>query len=102
MTNPSYQRKEPIVVTERMRRQIAGAVAELDLAQIAVSRKLTPAERVWQAASMIDAAERVAAYRLCQRDPALTEDQSLRIVREGMIEYFKRQPSTRGAISHAP
>lgn len=88
MTNPSYQRKEPVVVIERMRRQIAGAVAELDLAQIAISCQLTPAERVWQAASMIDAAECVAAYRLRQRDPTLTDDQSLRIVREGMIEYF--------------
>ena len=33
MENPSYQRKTPIVVTEKMRRQIAGAVAEIDLAQ---------------------------------------------------------------------
>ena len=27
MDNPSYQRKEPFVITERIRRQIAGAVA---------------------------------------------------------------------------
>jgi hypothetical protein len=101
MSNPSYHRKDPIVVTERMRRQIAGAVAELDLAQIAVSRKLTPADRIWQAASMIDAAERVAAYRLCQRDPALGEDESLRIVRAGVITYFKRQQSAKGASSDA-
>ena len=64
MKNPSYQRSAPIVVTERMRRQIAGAVAEIDLAQIAISKQLTPAERTRQALSMIATAQRVAAYRL--------------------------------------
>ena len=48
-----------IVVTEKMRRQIAGAVAEIDLAQMEFIRRMTPAERVRRAADMIDAAERV-------------------------------------------
>jgi len=92
MSNPSYSRKDPIVVTERMRRQIAGAVAELDLAQIAISRKLTPAERTWQAASMIDAAERAAATHLRLAHPDLTPDDALRIVRTiGIVEYERRQ-----------
>jgi hypothetical protein len=92
MQNPSYQRKEPIVVTERMRRQIAGAVAELDLAQIAISRRLTPAERAYQALSMIDGAQRVAAYRLCARRPELSSDEALHIVRTiGIVEYERRK-----------
>ena len=101
MQNPSYWRKEPIVVTERMRRQIAGAVAELDLAQIAITRHLTPAERTWQAASMIDAAERVAAYRLRQRYPEMEEMDALHIVREGLITYFKRKAQTTWTPSYA-
>lgn len=98
MENPSYARKEPVVVTERMRRQIAGAVAELDMAQIAISRKLTPAERVRQAASMIDAAERVAATHLRLAHPDLTPDDALRIVRTiGIVEYERRR---RQATTH--
>jgi predicted transcriptional regulator len=89
MKNPSYQRKEPIVVTERMRRQIAGAIAELDPQQLAVTRRLTPGQRVWQAASMMAAGEQVAAYRLRQREPELSEQEALRIVRGGLFEYFK-------------
>ena len=34
MDNPSYHHKTPLVVTEEMRREIAGAVAEIDLAQL--------------------------------------------------------------------
>jgi hypothetical protein len=77
-----------------MRRQIAGAVAELDLAQIAISGRLTPAERTYQALSMIDGEQRVAAYRLRQRHPEMEEVEALRIVREGLITYFKRKAQT--------
>jgi hypothetical protein len=61
--------------------QIAGAVAELDLQQIAILRRLTPAQRVEQAVSMIELAEQVAAYRLRQRHPELSEIEALRTVR---------------------
>lgn len=63
------------------RAQIAGAVAELDSQQIAISRRLTPAQRVEQAISMIELAEQVAAYRLRQRQPELSELEALRTVR---------------------
>lgn len=95
MRNPSYQHKEPIVVTERMRRQIAGAVAEVDLAQVAISRRLTPAARTYQALSMISAAQRVAAHRLCARHPELSEQDALRIVRSiGIVEYERSRRQT--------
>jgi DNA-binding MurR/RpiR family transcriptional regulator len=58
-----------LTVTDKMRRQIAGAVAEIDLTQIAITRRMTSAERVQQAASLIEAAERVGVYRLRQLRP---------------------------------
>jgi len=61
--------------------QIAGAVAEVDPRQIAIFRRLTPAQRVEQAVSMMELAEQVAAYRLRQRHPELSEIEALRAVR---------------------
>ncbi len=72
-------------LTEHMRRLLAGAVAEVDPRQIAMSRHLTPAQRFQQAVSMIDLAERVGAYRLRQRRPDLGEIEALRIVRSQNI-----------------
>ncbi len=43
MENPSYWRRAPLVVTEKMRREIAGAVAEIDLGQMEIFRRMTPA-----------------------------------------------------------
>ncbi len=78
-------------VTNRMRRQIAGAVAEIDLEQMAIVREMTPAERAQQAASLIDAAERVGVYRLMQREPSLSEDEAYRIIRGGLANYYRQQ-----------
>ena len=83
--------RQKIVVTEKMRRQIAGAMAEIDLGQMAFVRRMTPAERVRRAADMIDDAERVGVYRLRQRQPELSEDEALRIVRGEILEYYKKQ-----------
>ena len=75
-----------------LRKIIAGAVAEVDLAQVAISRRLTPAQRVAQAASMIRAAESVAAHRLRHLAPELSEREALLIIRQGgIIEYRRRQ-----------
>jgi hypothetical protein len=90
METEPYQKNNrhgSLLVTDKMQRQIAGAIAEIDLAQMALVGQMTPAERVQQAASMIDAAERVGAYRLCQRRPELSEDDALRIVRGGLLNY---------------
>lgn len=78
-------------LTNEMRREIAGAVAEIDLAQVAIARKLTPAERVQQAVSMIEAAEQVSVYRLRQREPHLSEEEAYRIVRQGLTRYWARE-----------
>lgn len=63
------------------RQAIAGAVAEIDLRQVEISRHLTPAQRLEQMQSMIDLVEGVAAYRLRQRQPELSEAEALRIIR---------------------
>jgi hypothetical protein len=71
---------------------ISGAVAEVDPTQVLASRSLTPAQRVAQAASMIRAAESVAAHRLRHLAPELSEREALLIVRQGgIIEYRRRQ-----------
>lgn len=69
------------------RQAIAGAVAELDPHQVAISRRLTPAQRVQQALSMIELAERVAAYRLCQQHPEMNEIEALRAVRRRAYDF---------------
>lgn len=91
MENPSYRRKEPFVITEKVRRQIAGAVAEIDLVQMAIVSKLTPAERVQMALSMIDACEKAGVTQLRQRQPELSEDEAYRIVRGGLLNYYKER-----------
>ena len=70
------------LLDERLRRLIAGAVAEVDPKQIAVSRRLTPAQQFQQGRSMTELAEQVATYRLRQRQPELREGQARRVVRE--------------------
>ena len=58
---------------------------------MAIVRNMTPAERVQQAASLIDAAERVGVYRLRQREPSLSEDEAYRIIRGGLTNYYRQQ-----------
>jgi len=77
----------PGVFDEQTRRQIAGAIAEVDPAQMAVTRKLTAAQRFQQMLSMIDFVEGAAAYRLRLRQPELSEGESLRIVRGRHVEF---------------
>ena len=90
-TNPSYQRKEPFVVDERIKRVIAGAIAEVDPQQIAILRRLTVAQRVQQATSMIRAAEQVGVYRLRLREPELSEKEAYYIIRSGTLFSRKRK-----------
>ena len=65
----------------KTRQLIHGAVTEVDPQQIANTRRLTPAQRFQEATSMIRLAEQVSAYRLRLRQPHLTEEEALRIVR---------------------
>jgi len=66
---------------DHSRRLIAGAVAEIDPVQMAISRKLTAAQRFEQGVSMIRLAEQVGAFRLRLRKPELSEQEALRLIR---------------------
>jgi len=68
---------------DNMRREIAKAIAEVDRAQIAITKKLTPAQRFQQMLSMIDFVEGVAAHQLQLRKPYLSRAEALRIIRLG-------------------
>jgi hypothetical protein len=89
--NPSYQREKPFVLTDEVRKAIAGAIAEVDREQIRLLRTKTIAERVQMAASMIEATEQVGVYRLRQREPELSEEEALRIVRRGLMDHSKQK-----------
>lgn len=74
-----------MALSERQRQQIAGAVAEVDNAQIAASRHLTIPQKMAQAFSMIQLAEEVSSYRLRKRQPELSNAIALQIVRKADI-----------------
>lgn len=74
-------------LTEQQKREIAGAVAEVDDAQIAIWRKMPPARRVQLALSMIHAGERVGTYRLRLRRPELSQAEALFIVRKAPFAW---------------
>lgn len=66
---------------------IPGAVAEVDPRQIAIYRRLSPAQRFQQMQSMIDLVEGIAAHRLRQRQPDLSEADALRTVRGRDVSF---------------
>lgn len=86
---PSYQKNLNYVLNDQVRAAIRGAIAEIDLEQVAISKKLTPADRAFQAASMIEAAEDVAVHRLQLRHPDVTKDEAYRIVRSGQLMNYE-------------
>lgn len=69
----------------RLERGLRGALAEVDPAQMKILRLRTPAYRVAQAASMIAAAEEVGTYRLQLRQPQLTSQNALQIIRQKRV-----------------
>jgi hypothetical protein len=76
-----------VALSERQKRQIAGAVAEVDDAQIAIWRKMSAARRTQLALSMIHAGERVGTYRLRLRRPELSQSEALFLVRKAPFEW---------------
>lgn len=68
-------------LTDKEEREIAGALRDVDPAQIAVTRRLKPAQRVQQGLSMIRVAEIVVAYRTRARFPGLSRGKAMGIAR---------------------
>ena len=105
MSNPSYQRKEPPLPPEELRRHVQAALVGLDPAQLAIMAKLTPAQRVQMAVSMMEAAEQAGVIQLRRREPELSEIEALRIVRRGFLSYFKEKqpfPNSPSPSPHLP
>lgn len=86
-TSYSMRLAQPLVIDEQIKRMSAGAVAEIDPAQITMARTCTPAQRVWQALSMMRAAERVSAFHLQQKQPELSEDEAVLAVRQRGLAF---------------
>ena len=64
--------------------EIAGALAEVDPAQISVFQRLTTAQRAQQGLSLIRTAEQAVAYQLRVRQPELTPGMSLGLARKAL------------------
>jgi hypothetical protein len=60
---PGYYLEGRLTLDPHLQRLISGAVAEVDPAQMAISGRLTPAQRFRQGYSMTRLAERVSTYR---------------------------------------
>ena len=73
-------------LTCKQEREIAGALREVDPAQVSVSRELSAAQRLQQGLSMIRVAEGVASYRLRILRPELTEEMSLGLARKAALD----------------
>lgn len=75
-----------MALTDKQEREIAGALRDVDPAQISVTRNLTTAQRTRQGLSMIRIAEQVASYRIRARRPELTEGMSLGLARKAVVD----------------
>lgn len=65
---PGYYLREQARVSSAVRNAIDGAVAEVDLDQVTITRQLQPGERVQQGLSISNLANQVVTYRKTQRE----------------------------------
>lgn len=74
-----YIRGQPRINPE-LARVLDGSVAEVDPAQIAIFRRLGPAERFQQGCSISDTARRAVASRIQQKQPQLSFAEASRLI----------------------
>jgi hypothetical protein len=79
-----YVRGRPLL-DPQLEKRMLGAMAEVDSAQLAITRRLPMVERFAQGFSMIEAIERAGAYRLRIRQPHLSEAEALYLTRQGKV-----------------
>lgn len=72
-----YLRGQPDLLPE-FSRMILASAAEVDHRQMAIYRRLSPAERFRQGCEISDTARRVVAYRIRKENPSLTVDEANR------------------------
>ena len=73
-----YLRNQP-ALSQETRDALKGSLAELDLAQLRISGRLSPRQRFFQGCSIGDLARETVAYRLRQRSPALSPAEARRL-----------------------
>ena len=101
MTASTEKSRNTPGIDERTRTVIAGAVAEVDLVQIAILRQMTPAQRFAQMLSMLYFTETAAADRLRLRENSLSERGALQIVRSGqMVQWLMEHRKQMQAHTH--
>jgi hypothetical protein len=79
-----YIRGRP-ALDPQLERRMKGAMAEIDPAQMVITRRLTTAQRFAQAMSMIEFVTNAGAYRLQQRQPTLSWPEALQRARQGKV-----------------
>ena len=77
-----YLRGQPSLAPELVK-SLEGSIAEVDLAQISIYHRMSPAERFRQGCSISDAAREVVAYRIRQRNPQLSLAEANRLALQG-------------------
>ena len=78
-TRPGYYLVGQPTLHPDLARTLAGSIAEVDPAQIAIFRRMSPQERFRLGASISDTARKVVAYRLQQRNPNLSPEEANRM-----------------------
>jgi hypothetical protein len=79
LSRPGYFLLHQPALGVELANAIAGSVAEVNLAQIAILSKLTPGERFQIGCSISDTAREAVAYRLRLRQPELGTPESKRL-----------------------
>ncbi|MCZ0940027.1 MAG: hypothetical protein OXJ55_15400 [Caldilineaceae bacterium] len=69
-------------LTEKQEREIAGALRDIDPAQVLVNQQLTTGQQAQKGLSMIRIAEEVASYRMRARRPELSREESMGMARQ--------------------
>lgn len=69
LERPGYYLRGQPPIASKLAQTLDGSVAEVDPAQIAIFRRLSPAERFQLGCSITDGALEVVAYRIKQRNP---------------------------------
>ena len=71
-----------MTLTDKQEREIAGALRDIDPAQILVNQQLTTGQQAQKGLSMIRIAENVASYRMRERRPELSPEESMGLARQ--------------------
>jgi hypothetical protein len=84
---------KPIVLTDEDIRVIEAIAKEIDLEQAAISRRLTPSQRVRKVLSMSKLVRRMGVQRLMKKHPELSEAEAQRM---WLARYYELESQKSG------